>query len=66
MIRLDDEDSRTLESLIDKHNLDEVVQALADICFAKAEHLQANWQDAATAKTWNRAGKALDTASTKV
>ena len=66
MIRLDDANSRTLETLIDAHNLDGVLEALSEICHAKAEHLRSNWQDSATAKQWNQAASIVTKAASKV
>lgn len=45
-----------LETLIDAYSLSEVLHALECICFDKAEHLRSNWQDADTARVWERAG----------
>lgn len=50
---------RNLESLIDSNGLASVVEALAEICYGKAAHLEENWQDKATAKDWERAGGQL-------
>lgn len=58
--------TETLESLIDKHGLLHVITALDLICSEKAEHIRANWQDKITAKTWDKAGNALYTASSKI
>lgn len=55
-----------LEALVDRCGLDKVVTALAEICWGKAEHLRSNWQDRATARLWDQAGKRLDSAATKV
>lgn len=44
-----------LEEIIDAHGLAWTLQALADMCGDKAEHLRANWQDAASARIWDRA-----------
>lgn len=56
----------TLEQLIDRASLQEVLSALADVCHEKAEHLRCNWQDESTARTWQRDGAALDRLSVKV
>jgi hypothetical protein len=42
----------TLEQYIDRYRLDGVLDAMSDICHAKAEHLEANWQDADSASWW--------------
>lgn len=53
------EDKTTLEGLVDQYNLDNVVGALAEICFEKAEHVRTNWQDAYGARKWVQAGNQL-------
>lgn len=52
-----------LESMVDKHGLLYVVQALELMCHEKAEHLRVNWQDNVTAKAWDNAAKACYKAS---
>ena len=41
-----------LEIMIDRSSLHEVLNALADICAQKADHIQSNYQDKPLAKTW--------------
>ena len=55
--------SSQLEAILDSSKLSTVVQALGEICFAKAEHLQSNWQDRELAHIWERAGNKLVNAS---
>jgi hypothetical protein len=43
-----------LESLIDKFGIHAVADCMIDICSAKAEHLQVNWQDEKSANRWRR------------
>ena len=50
---------RTLEELIDEESLRNVLDGLEAICHGKAEHLASNWQDANTAKLWEKAGKLM-------
>ncbi len=38
-----------LEDLLDTYGLAHVLSALSDVCAAKAEHVQVNWQDSAMA-----------------
>ena len=45
----------TIETLIDRTSLVEVLTAIECICSQKAEHLRVNWQDNATAKHWDKA-----------
>jgi hypothetical protein len=55
-----------LEGLVDRTSLAEVLFALGEICFGKAEHLETNWQDRNAAKAWERAGKRLDSVTVAV
>jgi hypothetical protein len=48
-----------IEQLVDVHTLRVLVDALVDICHAKAEHLQSNWQDKVAARSWERDAKML-------
>ena len=50
----------TLESLVDRNTLSVVLQALANVCDAKADHVEANWQDKALARNWTRMAKHFD------
>lgn len=52
-----------LESLIDKHGLSQVLTAIEDICNGKAEHIESNWQDSATARAWSKASKRVELAN---
>ena len=49
----------SLETLIDRHGMTRVLQALAEICELKADHLRANWQDETLAKQWSTVADAL-------
>jgi hypothetical protein len=49
-----------LESLIDRSSLATVLEALSQVCGEKADHLRSNWQDRTTAKSWDKAGHAID------
>ena len=55
-----------LEGIVDQAGLRNVLFALEQICFAKAQHLEANWQDARTAKVWSRYGRLCGNAACKV
>jgi hypothetical protein len=60
----DSELQNALEALVDQHSMTDVLDALAMVAFAKAEHLKSNWQDAQTAKVWEGiAGKIAKLAS---
>ena len=41
-----------LEAMVDKVGLSNVLYALAQVAWAKADHLHANWQDKEAAKCW--------------
>ena len=41
-----------LESMIDKHGIEQVLNSIGEICGHKAEHVAVNWQDANLAKSW--------------
>jgi hypothetical protein len=49
-----------LEAMIDKVGTANVAYAVARICALKAEHLQSNWSDKATAKVWDKCSTAWD------
>ena len=51
------EHMETLESMVDRYTLFEVLVALDVIAGDKAEHLRANWQDKVSARTWESAGR---------
>jgi hypothetical protein len=44
-----------LEGFIDAFGLQNVLNGLACICSAKADHIESNWQDTRSAKHWERA-----------
>lgn len=50
-----------LERMIDAEGLPRVVAMLAIIAGEKAEHVATNWQDARTAKSWERCASRLST-----
>jgi hypothetical protein len=48
-----------LEQMIDRHGLAAILEAVSDICSAKADHLRSNWQDAESAKVWDSDAKKI-------
>jgi hypothetical protein len=54
-----------LEQMIDARGLYGVLEDIAAICYAKAEHLETNWQDANAAKVWQKCGLLADTFAAK-
>ena len=47
-------DTDALERLIDANDLHAVMEAIAEICGGKAEHLRENWQDELAAVEWEK------------
>lgn len=52
-----------LEALVDATSLLHVLTGLELIAYEKAEHLRVNWQDRASAKHWDNAGKVVGNAA---
>lgn len=48
-----------LERLVDNHGLAAILESLMETCWAKAAHLESNWQDAASASVWTVAAKRI-------
>lgn len=46
--------AQALEALIDRHGLHDVLEDLACVCHAKADHVESSWQDAGLARRWRR------------
>jgi hypothetical protein len=57
---MNEQDRDILEGLIDKYDLNSVLQGLFNICHLKAEHLRSNWQDKKAAKEWEKKAKEID------
>jgi hypothetical protein len=55
-----------LEAIVDKTSLSEVLEALAQVCCEKSNHLESNWQDKATAKEWLKVYDKLDSLAVTV
>ena len=55
-----------LEAQIDSSSLEDVIDALSEICQEKAEHIRSNWGDYALALHWERAGNMLATLTIKL
>lgn len=51
----------TIESLVDAHGLATVLDMLAEVCHAKAEHIEGNWQD--DGSDWTRAASVIENAA---
>ena len=50
---LNTQELETLELLIDRRGIASVLMALSEICGAKGDHIESNWQDAGLARRWN-------------
>lgn len=59
-------DFAELESIIARHGLGAVLLALGEICYVKAEHLRANWQDRVAAREWDHVGNRCSTLGDKI
>ncbi len=53
-------DKDRLEQMIDGSSPQAIVDALAEICGDKADHVRSNWQDEPLAKVWEKVGSVLD------
>jgi hypothetical protein len=49
-----------LEAMVDRVGMANVLYALAHIAWAKADHIETNWQDKALAYLWRVGGHKLD------
>jgi len=56
---MNEQDKELLEGLIDKYCLCDVIDNLRTICYAKADHIQTNWQDDRLAGEWEDVGDNL-------
>lgn len=56
----------SLEAMVDKVGLRNVLFALAHISAAKAEHLETNWQARGMAKVWSKQGAKLEEVATTI
>lgn len=56
----------TLEALLDKHGMSQLLFGLAQVCYAKEEHILTNWQDKTTARAWRSDAVAIENLAAKV
>lgn len=52
--------SEVLEAIIDRVGIVEMLEAQAEICREKAQHLYLNWQDEKSGKSWERIARKLE------
>lgn len=57
---LSSSDKQELESILDRSSPQAMMNALAEVCFEKADHVRSNWQDESLAKVWERCGSMID------
>ncbi len=59
---MDNKKRDTLEiDYVDSEGLSNTLEALADICLAKADHIRENWQDKGLAKMWDGIFRKINT-----
>jgi len=49
-----------IESIIDHKGIAAMLNAMANICHEKAQHIRENWQDDETAKVWDKNGSKIN------
>lgn len=52
-------DANSLETLVDAYGVHGVLDMLAAVCYAKAEHLEHAWQDSVSASAWRKSAAVL-------
>ena len=55
-----------LESLIDRHTLKNILWDLSNVCYEKANHTLANWQNKSLSRKWTHLGSTFDQLSSKL
>lgn len=63
---MEQRDIDSLEILIDRHGLHDIIAAMVTIALAKAGHVLETWDDPRLAKEWEKAARTLDTVITKL
>ena len=51
---------RELETLVDMYDVRLVLEALAQVCDEKCDHIAKNWQDYTTAKVWGETARLIE------
>jgi hypothetical protein len=59
-VRTRQEITELLEQLVDDANVADVLDELATVCFAKADHVRTAWQTPQLAAEWERAGHDIE------
>ena len=60
------EEQMVLEGMVDRIGLRQVLQALEQVMFEKAEHVRSNWQDYPLAKELEQNGRLVGKTADKV
>lgn len=55
-----------VEAMIDKSTLQDVLQLVAEIASAKADHIRENWQDENAAASWDASAMAIIVAADNI
>lgn len=56
----------SLEDLVDSYGTANVLAALREVCYAKAQHVSEAWQDDVIAKAWFKKAKLIDSLIPKI
>ena len=56
---MNSQDEQTLEGMMDVMGLKAILMVLQSICYAKADHIEDNWQDYGLAREWKTTGNTL-------
>lgn len=59
-------DLETLEQIVDRNGIADVLHMLAEICGEKSAHVAVNWQDMGLSRAWERNGERLMAAAGKL
>lgn len=65
-LRSTGKDQDRLEHMVDCLGLAGILDALETICYAKADHISANWQDQSLARRWTKAAIVMTHARDRV
>jgi hypothetical protein len=55
-----EKDRDVLEGILDKRDMKQMLEMLANISFLKAEHLREAWQDEVSAESWEQTASKLE------
>jgi len=59
-------DQDSLESMIDRSNVSEVIESMAEVCYEKGSRLRENWQDDISGALWDKLGDRLNRVANKI